>query len=280
MAKTRLEQTRQNGDDRARGLVSGRVSGARVGAWTLSPPSEISDIVEKLWMGSWNLPENAPHTTELLGDPSMHLVFETSDAPTSGPRIVGVWTRLWKRTLAGEGRVFGIKLRAGAVRAVFPHDAYVYQNRILDMRELWPDATATFEILSNNINQTESRGILTKFLLTKRRRWSEEGLVVTALIEDVRRDYSMVLVDALARHSGYSVRTLQRLFRRHVGASPKQVIRRIRLQEAAGRLERGERSVAALAAELLYADQAHFCRDFKAAVGRSPSEFATTVHCT
>jgi AraC-like DNA-binding protein len=45
------------------------------------------------------------------------------------------------------------------------------------------------------------------------------------------------------------------------------------------RLERGDAvSLAWLAAELGYTDQAHLARDFKGAVGKSPSEFAVTVH--
>ena len=75
-----------------------------------------------------------------------------------------------------------------------------------------------------------------------------------------------------------TIRPLQRLFRDYVGASPKWVIRRHRLQEAAVRLERdGGGSLAALAAELGYADHAHLSRDFKIATGRSPSEFARVV---
>ena len=39
-------------------------------------------------------------------------------------------------------------------------------------------------------------------------------------------------------------------------------------------LERGERSLAALADDLGYADQAHFSRDFRALVGISPAAYA------
>jgi AraC-like DNA-binding protein len=59
---------------------------------------------------------------------------------------------------------------------------------------------------------------------------------------------------------------------------PKWVIRRTRLQEVALRVEHGEvTTLAALAAELGYTDQAHLARDFKTAVGKSPSEFGVTV---
>jgi AraC-like DNA-binding protein len=57
------------------------------------------------------------------------------------------------------------------------------------------------------------------------------------------------------------------------------VIRRKRLQEVALRIERGDRrSLARLAAELGYTDQAHLARDFKSATGKSPTEFAASVH--
>lgn len=57
------------------------------------------------------------------------------------------------------------------------------------------------------------------------------------------------------------------------------MIRRHRLQEAALRIERGEDvSLARLAIELGYADQAHLSRDFKAAVGASPKAFALQVN--
>ena len=77
-----------------------------------------------------------------------------------------------------------------------------------------------------------------------------------------------------ARH-GVSVRTLQRLFRRWVGVSPKWVLQRFLLQEAAERVdEAGAEDAAATAVELGYYDQAHFINDFRAAVGRSPRRYA------
>jgi AraC-like DNA-binding protein len=88
-------------------------------------------------------------------------------------------------------------------------------------------------------------------------------------------DRSVTRVEPLAERVGLTVRALQRLFRRYVGVSPKFVIRRYRLHDAAERLSDG-RAVdwAALAQELGYFDQAHFSKDFKALVGQSPAEYA------
>jgi AraC-like DNA-binding protein len=77
--------------------------------------------------------------------------------------------------------------------------------------------------------------------------------------------------------SGLTERRLQRLFADYVGVSPKWVMRRARLHEAALRVEAdGPASVnwAVLAADLGYADQAHLARDFTATLGVSPSRYA------
>ena len=74
--------------------------------------------------------------------------------------------------------------------------------------------------------------------------------------------------------SGLSVRRLQRLFADYVGVSPKWVMRRARLHEAAERADSGEPvDWAALAVDLGYADQAHLTRDFTATIGVPPSRY-------
>ena len=65
------------------------------------------------------------------------------------------------------------------------------------------------------------------------------------------------------------------MFAEYVGVSPKWVMRRARLHEAALRADSGvEVDWAALAADLGYADQAHLSRDFTATLGVPPSRYA------
>jgi AraC-like DNA-binding protein len=68
---------------------------------------------------------------------------------------------------------------------------------------------------------------------------------------------------------------MQRLFREYVGVSPKWVLQRYRLHEAAARLAEGTPGTwAAVAADLGYSDQSHFIRDFTRAVGLTPGAYA------
>jgi AraC-like DNA-binding protein len=80
----------------------------------------------------------------------------------------------------------------------------------------------------------------------------------------------------VAEALGVEVRSLQRVFRRYVGVSPKWVIRRYRLHEAAERLKDPRpAALAELATSLGYADQAHFAREFKQVIGQTPRDLQT-----
>jgi AraC-like DNA-binding protein len=71
------------------------------------------------------------------------------------------------------------------------------------------------------------------------------------------------------------MRGLQRLFAEYVGIGPKWVIRRYRLHEVTARMATdGVIDWAALAADLGYADQGHFIRDFKGIFGEPPTWYA------
>jgi AraC-like DNA-binding protein len=101
---------------------------------------------------------------------------------------------------------------------------------------------------------------------------------VTAIIYAVAEDRSILQVEDLVVRHGLNKRTLQRLFAKYAGVSPKWVIQRYRLHEAAERLGAAPAtSQSALALELGYSDQAHFVRDFKALAGTTPAQYARAV---
>src|SRR5690606_26052467 len=92
-------------------------------------------------------------------------------------------------------------------------------------------------------------------------------------------DPDVLRVEQVADRLGVSVRTVQRLARRFVGVPPAAMIRRRRLQEAAQRLrEDPATEVAAVAAELGYADQAHLAADFRTVLGFTPSAYRSSAY--
>lgn len=257
--------------------MSSRSSGSRVDAHRFAPSPALAPFVECMWVGRWRLAGQAPHTTELLGDPCVHLAFERGSS-----RVVGVHTRLWRRTLEGDGFVRAAKLAAGASRAFLATRASALTNRLVPLSERWPAALALEPaMLAGGDDDDERAATLLDAWLCEHLLVPRDPTVSLAveLVRHVAQRAELTTTLALTRASGLSERPLQRLFRDYVGASPKWVIRRFRLQEVAARLERGQvTSLAALAAELGYSDHAHLTRDFRAATGKRPSSFARDVH--
>jgi transcriptional regulator GlxA family with amidase domain len=98
------------------------------------------------------------------------------------------------------------------------------------------------------------------------------------LLDRMVDDRSLVRVEQVAALGAMSVRSLQRSFGSYVGVSPKSVLARYRLQDAAALTDAGEgEDLAAPAVSLGWFDQAHFSRDFRAVVGVPPSVYLRQV---
>jgi AraC-like DNA-binding protein len=100
---------------------------------------------------------------------------------------------------------------------------------------------------------------------------------LSRLVDRIRDDSQLHRVEQVMQHSPWSARTTQRVFRRYVGVPVKWVLCRYRLQQAALEIEsRPGMDHADLAISLGWYDQAHFINDFRAMLGTTPGEYATT----
>ena len=83
-----------------------------------------------------------------------------------------------------------------------------------------------------------------------------------------------ISINELSQQSGYSLRTINSSFNNHYGLSPKTFNLILRYQQVLDQLmqNNGER-LTDLATDMGYADQSHFCRQFKRYNGQNPREF-------
>jgi AraC-like DNA-binding protein len=90
--------------------------------------------------------------------------------------------------------------------------------------------------------------------------------------EDVARkaDYNPGKMAALC---SISERQMQRLFQQHVKCTPSRWLRGLQCRLAKQLISQGY-SNKAVAAELKFSSQSHFCREFKKVFGASPQNFA------
>ena len=102
----------------------------------------------------------------------------------------------------------------------------------------------------------------------------DDGRLVNEIVDYVETNPDVVSVGQICEHAHITERTLQRLIRRRLGLTPKWLIQRRRLHEAAGRLRDPGVTLATIAAELGYADEPHLVRDFRTVTGMTPGSFA------
>ncbi|MGY2011101.1 AraC family transcriptional regulator [Nocardia gipuzkoensis] len=240
----------------------------------LPPGRAVDRYVEWYWAVRWDLRGRPPYRAEVLSYPSVNVTFERSGARTGG-FVNGVTTTKFIRELSGLGETFGIRFRAGGFGAFTGLDVGSLRDRAVPIADVLPDAAGLTERVLDAPTVEHRRGVVEEYLTKRPAAADPTYRLVLRIVEAMATDQELTRVDQIAERFDVPARTLQRMFRRYVGAGPKWVLRRYRLQDGADLLAKGRiEDLAALAAELGYFDQAHFSREFTAEVGMAPLEYA------
>ena len=293
-----------------RGVLRPDLAATRFRLARHQPSATLAPFVEYYWIPRWDLRGEPPHAQTILPHPNVHLVFEAS-----GAGIFGVDRRLFTRSLSGLGLAFGVRFLAGCFRPFWQAPISQLTDRVVPAARLFgPQAEKTRQaIMRVSAGSADSAsgsaaaaaaaasaasaasagpagsadseeadawmiGYAEALLCSVRPEQDPVAEQVAALVSRITADPGLRRVDQLAAASGMTARSLQRLFADYVGVSPKWVMRRARLHEAAERADSGEPvDWASLAADLGYADQAHLTRDFTATIGISPTRYAAPV---
>jgi len=235
------------------------------------PSPDLERFVEHFWVVRWDLRGLPAHRAETLPHPSVHMTFGDG----VGGRVRGVTRAKFSTLLAGAGGVFAVKFRPGGFHPFVRGPVSAFTDAVVRLRAVWGVAGDDLEQAVLALTDVEARmTVVEDFLRQRNPRPDDRALLAGQIVDAVAGDRTLLTMDDVARRFGMSPRTLQRLFAEYVGVNPKWVIGRYRLHEAAEQLLRGAVSQAVLALSLGYADQSHFVKDFRAAVGTSPAAYA------
>ena len=258
-----------------RPVETARVAGLRRDA-PVSP--ELAPFVERYWSVRWDRTGQPPFRSEVLSHPSVNLSVEEGSAPRFGvtlPAVLvhGVVARRFTVDLVGTGRVTAAKFRPGGWVALGGRLPARGSVRPLG-GDLGLDGAALLHAVLAEEDDDERAAVLDAALAPRAVEPPAAFLELQALLDRMLADRSLVRVEQVAALGSMSARSLQRLFAGFVGLSPKAVLARYRLQDAAATIDAGEvTDLAALAAGLGWFDQAHFSRDFRSVVGMTPSAY-------
>jgi AraC-like DNA-binding protein len=266
----RLENSRQEVNAEPKGVLDRALAAQKFRLARFEPAADLKAFVAHFWIVAWDLRGQAPHWQKTLPYPCVHLVFDAGRTA-----IFGVMRGAFEYQLQGQGRVLGVRFRPAGFRGLLGAPLTTITDQTMPLSrvyELDSDA-AEASVLAADGDAGMMQAAET--ILRSRIPAVDDTVdLVQGIVDRIESDRTIKRVDELAATVGSSERGLQRLFSDYVGVSPKWVIRRFRLHDAASRLANAEDvNLTYLAQDLGYSDQAHFTRDFKAIVGRSPSDY-------
>ncbi len=246
--------------------------------WTRVVDGPVGEVVERVWSVGWELPPGESFASSLV--PHLSTNLSVGHGPHAGANadevvVTGPPTRRFDVDLVGEGWVVGIKLHPGAFTGVTGVPARGLLDATIPARHCLPPSVV------DAVREAATAGGADAIAAACTR--AVEPLLAGAdpvwtrardLVRLAETDDSVTTTAALADRAGRSERSLQRLFARYVGPSPKQVVLRYRLHNVVAALDADtDEPLADLAARLGFYDQAHLAREFTAFVGIAPGAY-------
>ena len=258
-----------------RGILNPQTGEQKFSLSRPEPSPDLKFFVQHYWMVEWDLRGQNPYMSETLPFPSVQIVIEENR-----PEVYGVMKTKFSRCLQERGRAFGIKFRPAAFYPFFGHSLSTLTDRVVSLRSIFGEEGASLkEAILGEQDEDQCVAHAESFLRARLPRESPAIKNIRDAVERISVDNTITRAEQVASHAGVTLRSLQRRFSRYVGVSPKWVIQRYRLQEAADRLAFDKTvTTTDMALELGYFDQAHFIRDFKKMMGESPGAYVGRVH--
>ncbi len=239
--------------------------------------SELTELVRRFWIPVWNCPPEQPSTQQVLQYPICLAVVSNSYA-----RFYGVMSGLSTTVLEGQGWAVGVMFQPAAGYLISGGSVARLTDRFIDLAEV-PTldggrlTNAIRRVMEPDPRHPAAHEAAVRLSCEQLRAYlpiDPEGKLINDVVASVEESPQLRLVGELCAQFGLTERSLQRLTRRRLGLSPKWLILRRRLHEAAERLRAEEVDLASIAAELGYADQTHLTRDFRRVTGWTPGAFA------
>lgn len=237
----------------------------------LPPPDSVAPFVRWFWIPQWQLAPGRTSRQHLIAFPACNLVVEPDAVGLSGPT-----THRSYRDLTGTGWAVGALLRPAAVPFFTPDPKQLLDTyRTVDLPDLHaPVAEAMTGPAETTQRRRQAVDAFSNWIIATLPPPDPQALMANSLAELIDTDPDVLRVEDVATRLHISTRTVQRLARRYVGLPPLTMIRRRRLQDAAQQLrtEPGT-SLADLASQLGYTDQAHLTTEFHTILGFTPTTY-------
>ncbi|OFZ26628.1 MAG: hypothetical protein A2381_16680 [Bdellovibrionales bacterium RIFOXYB1_FULL_37_110] len=240
-----------------------------------TPNKELSNYIESMWFMSWNIENPNGLPCIIIPNPCCKFVCLQTGNVTNRPLFIGTREKADIFSLTGSGSTIGLDFQPGAFYPILKKainkdwpESGLYADEFLEHLPLPPNEKWKEENLSKWLNSFED--YLLKLLLnSKEQNYKKIKFATEGILEGCFQ-----VPEELAHQCDMSTRTLQRIFKKEVGLSPKNVLRIARFNDAIRKIGQDnftEFVEVALASGFF--DQAHMVNEFQKLVATSPSKF-------
>ncbi len=253
-----------------RGIVSPSVAATRFSLDRYDPSPPLDRFVARYWNTTWNLDE--PFVQPIVTFPVVNLVFQADGSAT----VSGVQLNNDERRIEGSGWALGVMFRVGGFAPFSSLPMVDLAGRRMPAEDLFGPAVSDLATAVLAAADTAQQIELVHAYLTKLAPTEPTpGEELSDWVERaVRQTPPVTKVGDLAELAACSTRTLQRLFRLHVGVGATVVLDRYRIQAAGEAARRPVTSWVDVATKLGYADQAHLTAAMSDTFGQPPARYA------
>lgn len=245
----------------------------RFAAQWIVPRRAARDVIDTYWTAAWQFEGDEKIDQRIIDHPSITLSIERGDV--LAPFVVSsVRAKAWRRTISGSGDVFALRLRPAGIAVLTDLDPSTLtgERSLTEADHRARSFLATIAEEPDASSRARRADELVGEYLRERPLTAQQRLA-NAAVDLLTAHPKVRPVSEIALSLQTSPRTLQRTLAQTLGRGPAEIARRIRLQEVVRQLSTGYATIADVAADLGYTDQAHLTNEFRTATGMTPGAY-------
>lgn len=246
------------------------------------PPAEkLQKYIRGFWILEGHSSEVSPKTFKIIADGCPGMIFQENAYSFSDsnnhfmPHLLlhGLTTNHSEKKVKGNFRNISIHFKPSALKSVFGIDANELTNNYVDFNLLYGSSLTT-QLLS--VASTEKRVELLSSFLTEslNRNRQRENQKIHHALDLLLQQKAGTSLQKIQSELNISERTLERIFKQHVGISPKLFARIARFQHSLSNMRnKAYLKLTDIAYNNNYTDQSHYIREFKEFSGVNPNQY-------
>lgn len=248
----------------------------------IQPPASLSQFIDCYWVIESDDP--SIHQQKIIPDGFPEIIFHYGDPYRIN--ISGEWKAQSSKLLAGQIRnhfllentgssgMIGIKLKPEAVTALFGIHMESLTDAVADLDSVLPgqfDPVSDFLLGKEHFSKKVDK--LTAFFEELVSSKEEADQSIQEVIRLIFEQNGVISISEMVEELSMNERKLERLFKKHIGLSPKFYSRIIRFNYIFKLIQEKTLSWSELAHLSGYYDQSHFIKNFQEFTGEDPSQY-------